>query len=123
MKAPIQINQTINCNGTYTLNDPIVYTSPRYGKTITVPAPYISDGATGAMDILSMGWWVHDRLCDTGRWDDGTPLNNWQCSQVLQDILSSEGRWVRARYWFVSTLLFGGGKCRDNGLFSFGGEG
>lgn len=101
----------------YILNEEIAYTSPRYGKTITVPAGYISDGATGAMDIASQGWWVHDRLCDLGMWDDGTLLSNWQCSTVLYDVLKAEGRTWQAGRWRIATLLFGGGQARKNGMF------
>jgi hypothetical protein len=100
----------------YALPYELVYRSPRYGRTVTVPAGYRSDGATGALDIWSEGWWVHDRLCDRGTWDDGTPVTNWQASRVLSDILASEGRWARAFGWRWATWLFGGGKCRANGL-------
>lgn len=95
----------------------IDYYSLRYKKWVTVPKGYLSDGATGAMDICSEGWWVHDVLCDRGTWDDGTPVTNWQASQVLQDILHSEGRWFRKRTWFWATWLLGGGKARDNGMY------
>lgn len=105
-------------NKRYTLPYQINYYSPRYGKFVTVPMGYRSDGATGAWDIWSEGWWVHDKLCDTGTWDDGTPCYNNQASQVLSDILKKEGRWFRARYWKWFTWLFGGGKCRDNGMKS-----
>lgn len=115
MKA-FALNQTIRDDGTYILNEEIVYYSSRYDKTVTVPAGMVSDGATGAMDITSRGWWVHDRLCNTGKWDDGTKLTNWQCSQVLQDILAEEGRWVRSKYWFWFTWAFGGGCARKNGM-------
>lgn len=101
----------------YILNEEIVYTSSRYGKTCTVPAGYVSDGATGAMDIASLGWWVHDRLCDLGKWDDGTLLSNWQCSQVLQDVLVEEGRYWQSKRWFWATWLCGGGQARKNGMF------
>jgi hypothetical protein len=101
----------------YTCPYTIVYVSPRYGKTITVPFGYESDGATGALDIWSEGWWVHDVLCDRGTWDDGTPATNWQASQILQDILHDEGRKWRAHGWFWATFLFGGGKARENGLW------
>lgn len=94
----------------------IKYFSPRYKKFVTVPKGYVSDGATGASDIYSKAWWVHDMLCDRGTWDDGTPVTNWQASSVLSDILKDEGRWFRARTWFVATWLFGGGKARDNGM-------
>ncbi len=78
----------------------IVYYSKRYNKFITVPFNYPSDGATGAIDIDSDSWWVHDKLCDTGKFDDGTPCTNFQASTVLSDILRSEGRWCRAIYWW-----------------------
>lgn len=107
----------------YKLPYTIYYHSRRYDKNVTVPAGFLSDGATGAMDIWSEGWWVHDWLCGNwlgegpkppiGQWDDGTKLTNWQASQVLQDILASEGRWFRSKYWFWSTYFFGGKKIEE----------
>jgi len=107
----------------YVCKKTIVYHSKRYGKTATVPEGYESDGATGAIDIWSEGWWVHDWLCGNwtgngpkppvGEWDDGTKLTNWEASQVLQDILASEGRWLRSKYWFWFTYLFGGEKIKS----------
>lgn len=94
----------------------IKYYSKRYNKHVTVPKGYNSDGATGAIDIYSDAWWIHDKLCDTGKWDDGTECTNWQASSVLSDVLKSEGRWIRAIYWWPMTWLFGGGKARDNGM-------
>ena len=111
------ISQTIRSDGKYVLNEPIVYYSPRYKKTISIPKGRISDGATGAMDITSRGWWIHDELCYRGKWDDGTNLTNWQCSQVLQDVLTEEGRKWQGRRWFYATFLFGGGKARENGMW------
>jgi hypothetical protein len=93
------------------------YRVRRYVKTVTVPLGYPSDGATGARDISSMAWWVHDVLCDTGKWDDGTPCTNIQASMVLYDILESEGRWFRKYTWSVATFLLGGGEARKNGMF------
>ena len=92
----------------------IEYHSKRYNKDVYVPEKYPSDGATGAIDIYSRSWWVHDKLCNTGTWEDGTPCTNWQASTVLCDILRSESRWLRAIYWWPMTFLFGGGKCRKN---------
>jgi hypothetical protein len=83
------------------------YESPRYGKVCTVEHGYGSDGATGAFDIDSDGWWVHDKLRDRKKWDDGTRCTNWQASRVLRDILDSEDRHIRMRTWFWSTLIFG----------------
>jgi hypothetical protein len=95
----------------------IKYWSKRYKKFVTVPLNYLSDGATFACDIYSDGWWVHDKICDTGMFDDGTRCTNWQASCILGDILRSEGRWARARYWKWFTFAAGGGKARDNGMF------
>ena len=115
----------------YSLKETIVYKSKRYGKTITVPKGYISDGASGAIDIYSDSWWVHDWICgnfhpdvdpdsprpEGGVFDDGTLINNKQASQILSDILQSEGRYWRAQYWYTFTWLFGGGKARENGMW------
>ena len=94
----------------------ITYFSKRYGKYVYVPEGYESDGATGASDIYTRGWFVHDVLCDTGKWADGTPCTNWQASCVLSDILAEEGRWIRRWTWKYATFLFGGGKARKNGM-------
>ena len=86
------------------------YHNERFNKDRTVPAGYPSDGASGpAVDIYSRGWWVHDVLTDPDymRWDDGTPCPNRDASLVLHDILMAEGRWIRARTWFVATYLWG----------------
>ena len=96
--------------------EPIRYFSKRYMKLVLVPKGYSSDGATGAPDINSRAWWVHDKLCDTGTFEGGSKCNNWQASQVLQDILSEEGRWFRAKSWFWGTWFFGGGRARKNGM-------
>lgn len=95
----------------------IKYFSERYRKWVTVEKGYPSDGATGGFDIWSEAWWVHDLLCDRGTWDDGTPVTNWQASQVLQDILVDEDRYFRSKTWFWATWLFGGGEARKNGMW------
>jgi len=126
--------------GGYLLDEPLSYYSPRYKKTKTVPAGRTSDGSTGGFDTVSRYWWIHDELCNDGTWDDGTPLTNWQCSQVLQDILDEERRlqrnpptdgkitskvsfwraefnaWFASKYRFWATFAIGGGKCRENGM-------
>ena len=93
------------------------YHSERYDKDVLLCIGDRSDGATYAIDIPSLGWWVHDNLCENGCWEDGTLLSNWQCSTVMYDILKSEGRWARARRWRYWTFIGGGGKARENGLF------
>ena len=92
----------------YKLLAPIVYRSPRYRRSVTVEAGFVSDGGSGpAEDVVSLAWWVHDKLCTTWKWDDGNDCSNWQASWVLHDILLSEGRWFRARSWFMATWIFG----------------
>ncbi len=101
----------------YKLRYTIYHLSARYAKSITVEEGYESDGATGAVDVYSEAWYIHDKLCDTGKFDDGTPCTNFQASTILADVLVYEGRWMRARTWWLMTFLFGGGKCRENGLW------
>lgn len=93
------------------------YYSKRYDKWVIIQKGDRSDGATGAFDINSCSWWVHDNLCINGTWSDGTPLTNWQCSQVISDILWSEGRVFRSVYWKAATFFGGGGEARKNGMF------
>jgi hypothetical protein len=133
MTQGFRVNQTILPNGHYLLNEEITYHSPRYGKDITAKAGEDSDGATGAFDVVSRGWWLHDVACKRGTWDDGTPMSNWQCSQLLQDVMVEEspkgwkrvrsGRWWQSRYWFWSTWLLGGGEARKNGMVKVAGAG
>ena len=98
------------------------YYSKKYKKWVAIEEGYPSDGATGAWDIISLAWWIHDKLCDEGHWLDGTKLTNWECSNVLSEILWSEGRVFRAFYWLFSTFLLGGGKARENGMFKLNKE-
>lgn len=98
------------CLETYT------YYSKRYNRSVTVYKGDRSDGATGAWDIQSDAWWVHDALCSRGAWDDGTRISNWDCSTVLRDILYDDGYYYRAYYWWSATFLFGGGEARKNGM-------
>jgi hypothetical protein len=63
-----------------------------------------------------MFWWVHDALCDTGRWEDGTRATNWQIAMVAKDIMEEEGHWIRDFWWFLAMFLLGGGEARKNGM-------
>lgn len=95
-------------NTCYRLLSDIVYTSHRYGgKTVTCFAGENFDGATGATDIVSKSWFVHDKVCKTHKWDDGTECTNLQRSYILHDILMKEGRWFRAHSWFIATYAWG----------------
>lgn len=94
------------------------YESPRYGKSITVPRGYPSNGANVVKDLHPTAFFVHDRGCECGKWDDGSKMCNRELSFVYYDILRACGTlWVRAFCRWVGTFLGGGGKARDNGLW------
>ena len=99
-------------NGWYVALNTYIYYSKRYDKYITVPEGFLSDGATGAIDIDSDAWWVHDVLCKKTTFDDGTKCTNWQASKVLSDILREQGYPLRTVYWKWMTYWFGGWKLR-----------
>jgi hypothetical protein len=107
-------------NGKWVYPQPnLQYYSRRYNKWVAVyTTDKPSDGATGAIDICSNSWRIHDKLCDTGVWEDGTKVTNWQASMVIYDILEQEGRHIRKHYWKWATFLFGGGECRKNGMLN-----
>lgn len=96
-------------DGWYVAAQNAEYWSPRYVKLVKIKKDQDRDGATWALDIVSFAWWVHDQLCADGCWADGSDVSPWQAAVVLYDILRGEGRWFRARTWFVATLLLG---CR-----------
>ena len=113
------IKLTSNGNGgyNYVMKTTLKYFSERYRRWVVARKGDVFDGATGAIDIDSKGWIIHDVLCRDGVFEDGTKCTNLMASNVLSDILKDEGRWFRARTWFVATWLFGGGKARDNGFW------
>jgi len=94
-------------NGSYITEHAFTYCSPRYNKSITAKKGEVLDGATGALDICSNGWVIHDIVKKYKKFDDGTECTNLQASLILYDILKSEGRWFRARSWFIATLVWG----------------
>ena len=131
LRIPKWIREDINPpdGKKYTLSETFIYNDPRYKKTITIPSGTRSDGSSGGADIYSGYWGVHDLVCERGTWDDGTPITNWQASSIASYILRNEysvdeKRWwlewrlPRSYYIFWATFLFGGGKARDNGMFS-----
>ena len=101
----------------YVYDETVTYYSYRYNRRKTIEKGECLDGATGAMDIKSLSWGIHDMLCKDGTWDNGDPVTNWQASCVLSDILSDEGRWFRARTWLWATFLMGCKKAREVGMF------
>jgi len=92
--------------GKYINEEKIVYFSPRFQKTVTVEPGYKSDGSTGGEDIVSLSWWVHDKVSDTEKWDDGSRCDARQRSWILHDILRSEGRWFRCKSWGIATYIY-----------------
>ena len=114
MAANYEVDYEGNPDKPYGLLETIDYYSMRYGKRVVCNKGMRSDGATGAFDIFSEAWWVHDQLCDSGVFADGTRCTTFQASMVLRDILLSEGHWFRAHSWFLPTLVLGGGKTRKN---------
>lgn len=101
----------------YVITQQVSYFSMRYQQFIIAEKGEHFDGATGAMDIDSKAWIIHDVLCRDGCFAGGDVCTNLQASTILSDILKEDGFWFRARSWFTATWLFGGGKARDNGLW------
>ena len=119
-KIPRYIRRSYESKLPYLLQEDISYYSKRYDKYVHCVEGDESDGATGAFDIKSASWWIHDQLCKTGMFSDGTLCSNLQASMIIYDILCAEGRWFRARTWMISTFAIGGGEARKNGLFKTG---
>jgi len=77
------------------------------GKAFTTPKGYPSDGASGAIDIYSYSWFAHDRACDVGAWDDGSPMTPKEASEMIAWYLKKEGRSFRSWYWKHATHKLG----------------
>jgi len=101
-------------DGLYVADETLQYYSPRYNKNVFIEKGQVRDGASGAMDIRSTSWWVHDQLCADAVWGDGTPCTRVQAANVLYDILWEEGHYFRAHSWRAATYLFGCKAVRGN---------
>lgn len=101
--------------GKYRINNAYLYYSDRYCGNITIPEQSISDGATLAPDLISLAWFVHDRICDYPYFDDGRRINAWQAATILHDVLKSEKRYILAVVARFATFFFGCKKARLNG--------
>lgn len=107
-------------DGLYVCTETYNYYSPRYQERITVYEGTVRDGASGAIDIVSSAWWIHDEICarePVPAWDSGKLISAWEAAMVLRDILKAEGRWARAFYWRWFTFAFGCKAARKNGWF------
>jgi len=95
------------------LTVPYQYYSLTYGKWVYIEAGFKSDGATGALDLKdSWSWWVHDELCESAVWQDGSPCSAEEASQVISDVLDAEGHMIRRFTWKWATFLFGSWKIK-----------
>lgn len=116
----------------------ITYTDKRTEKTLTTPAGYWSDGATGGLDVCDDSFFSHDWGCGNwlgqgpipkgGVWDDGTKMTNWELSTLHSNMLRDCAKKCKTRKGTVIlyamsiwrwpfTFLFGGGVARINGMF------
>ena len=71
-----------------------------------------SDGATCATDLCPEAFFIHDAFCNCPRWDDNTPITNWEASREYRKILKRYGHPVRGMIRFYATFLFGGGRIK-----------
>lgn len=97
--------RAINGELRYVSLEDYTYFSKRFNKSITITKEFISDGATGAKDINSMSWWIHDALSEWEHWDDGSFCSIYDSSLVIYDVLKSEDRYIRAPLWFIGTFV------------------
>jgi hypothetical protein len=67
--------------------------------------------------VLTYAWWVHDQVCRTGLLPNGQKCSVFLASLILSLLLWKDGYKKEAITWFYPTMRFGGGKCRDNGIF------
>ena len=112
--APYWFKYGVRPDGLYEALCGITYHNKRYNRYAVVKKGQVRDGATGAIDVVSLAWWVHDQLCADGTWANGEAVTRWQAATVLHDILAAEGRWFRARSWWIATWLLGCNKVRKN---------
>ena len=105
---------TVLESGRYKLEEDVIYYSERYKGTILAKAG-IYDGATGAVDILSLAWVIHDQICNEPFFSDGRKITAWMAASILSDILKQEKRWFRSFTWKYMTFFLGCNKTRKNG--------
>ena len=104
----------------YTLLENVFWRDPKTGKYIVARKGESYDGATGAIDILgdvkaeragqvvnvSKSWVLHDVVCRTGRWSDGSKISEYDKARILGVALRQEGRWIRGIFWPIATFLY-----------------
>lgn len=102
----------------YSCREKFTYYSPRYRKYITIPLWYPSNGANYVKDLHPTAFFVHDRGCERGKWDDGTKMCNRELSFMYYDILvACKTSKCRAGIRGIGTFARGGGEARKNGMW------
>ena len=97
--------------------------SKRYGKFLTIPDEFPSNGADVVKDLCPTGFFNHDFCCHHGKFDDGSRMYNLQASFIYYDILIAfKINRVIALGRLIMTFLFGGGQARKNGMFKLNNE-
>lgn len=115
--------------GVYIKDGEYLFYSHRYKQYLLIPDGYPSNGADIVEDICGKCFFIHDFICNEGRWLNGDLISNWQASFVYYDLLKEhfsllQGQGLFPRiyngalpYWrWIGTFLFGGGKARKNGM-------
>lgn len=90
----------------------------RYQKSIFIPEGYPSNGANIVRDLCPTAFFLHDRGCESGKWSNGDLMCNRELSFVYYDILRYFGHNIVAFDRWVGTFFGGGGKAKENGLWS-----
>jgi hypothetical protein len=90
----------------YILPYDIHYYSKRYNKFVYVPKGFVSDGATGAIDIYTEAFFIHDWLLETKKFNDDTNCSWFQANLIMYDVLQEEGRYIRSYVWFFATTIY-----------------
>ncbi len=101
----------------YTSVGEFVYTSVRYGRQLTIPDDYPSNGANVVKDRCATAFFCHDFCCNEGAWDNDIRMCNREASFVYHDILVHAGYPFLAKIRWIGTFLFGGGQARKNGMW------
>ena len=104
--------------GGYEVTETYRYYSKLFNRYLTIEAGFFSDGATKAPDIEDTdAWFIHDKICQSGQWDDGTKISNFTASTVLAIEMFNDGYRRLSFWWWWATYLCGGGQARKNGMF------
>jgi hypothetical protein len=77
------------------------YTLQWHGRTVTVPAGFLTNGSSGGPD-LGTSWLYHDHLYATHAFSSGEPCTRAEADQVMADVLGNDRMYVYC--WIFHTL-------------------